>query len=143
MLCGECGVLLENRMKFCHGCGEKIDVEKSREMAKEWELKQKEEGKLNANPYVLPAFCTAILAFALSIFPYPPEWGIGTSLPMKLTILTVALFSSYQGRKAKRVNRLYELENRVQVRPRWVQTATVLSAISATVALFALFMGMG
>ncbi|MCL2560452.1 MAG: zinc ribbon domain-containing protein [Turicibacter sp.] len=141
MLCRKCGTKLSSKVKFCHECGTKVALTTVGidEVTAEAMPESKEELQ-RRNPYVLPAFYTALLAFALATFPYPPEWGVGTSLPMRIAILLIALLSSYHSRKARQVNRLYQLQNESEIRPGLTKAATVLSAITALVALFAMFM---
>lgn len=153
MYCRKCGAKLNDKARFCDSCGESVvlvkqrsDVEKFQaKLAQEEEQKAKEkktkrEQKLAElkNPYVIPAFGTALIAFGLGIFPWPPEWGVGTSLWMRILILVIALLSAYHSRKARQVNQAYEIRYRYKVQPKFVTVATVLSSLTTVVALFAL-----
>lgn len=151
MYCRKCGTKISDTAKFCDSCGEGVrivrqrsDVEKFQDKLEQEqadkEPKTKKEKKLMdlKNPYVIPAFGTALIAFGLGIFPWPASWGVGTSLWMRILILVVALLSAYHSRKARQVNKAYEIRYRYQVQPKFVTTATVLSSITTIVALFAL-----
>ena len=131
MFCRKCGGKLTTVAKFCDRCGEQVVlVEQQNDKEETVDLK---------NPYVTPALALALIAFTLGMFPYPPTWEIGTSLPMRIIILGLAMLSSYHSRKARQVNRMYHLQHQRQVKPGLVKIATVLSAITAMVALFTLF----
>ena len=153
MYCRKCGTKINDTAKFCDSCGESVkivkqrsDVEKFQDKLEQEEKnkqpKSKKEQKLLdlKNPYVIPAFGTAIIAFGLGMFPWPASWGVGTSLWMRILILVVALLSAYHSRKARQVNKSYEIRYRYQVQPKFVTTATVLSSLTTMVALFALVM---
>ncbi|MFV0394886.1 MAG: zinc-ribbon domain-containing protein [Coprobacillaceae bacterium] len=154
MYCRKCGSKVNDRAKFCDSCGEKIvivkqrgDVEKfqaklaSEEQDKQKNISKKEKKQMDLkNPYVIPALGTAIIAFALGIFPWPASWGVGTSLWMRIIILVVALLSSYHSRKARQVNKAYHIRYRYEVQPKYVKVASVLSSLTAVVALFTLVM---
>ena len=142
MFCRKCGEKLNPDAKFCDHCGEQVVLLEQQSDNEEIELETKKEDEVSANlknPYVLPAFYTALVAFTLGMFPYPHSWGIGTSLPMRIIILLIALLSSYHCRKARQVNRMYQLQNLERVRPGLTKAATVISTITAMVALFTLF----
>lgn len=153
MYCRKCGAKINDKAKFCDSCGTEVifvkqrsDVEKFQDkLAREQEAKANEkktrrEKKLAElkNPYVIPALGTAIIAFGLGIFPWPHEWGVGTSLWMRILILVIALLSAYHSRKARQVNQAYDIRYRYKVQPKFVTVATVLSSLTTIVALFAL-----
>lgn len=153
MYCRKCGTKINDIAKFCDSCGEAVvlvkqrsDVEKFQnkilQEEKNKEPKTKKEKKFIdlKNPYVIPALGTAFIAFGLGMIPWPVSWGVGTSLWMRILILVVALLSAYHSRKARQVNRAYQIRYRYQVKPKFVTTATVLSSITTMVALFALVM---
>lgn len=142
MFCRKCGAKLNSDAKFCDHCGEQVVSLEQQSDNEEMESKTTEAKRVSENlknPYVLPAFYTALVAFTLGMFPYPHSWGIGTSLPMRIIILLIALLSSYHSRKARQVNRMYRLQNLEQVKPGLTKAATVISTITAMVALFTLF----
>lgn len=159
MYCRKCGAEISNSAKFCDSCGEQVKVIKQRSDAQKFddrrklEQSQKKEKKAKKsqrekkleelkNPYVIPAFATAVLAFGLGIFPWPRSWEIGTSLWMRVAIVLIALLSDYHCTKAKQVNRLYDIQYRYQVRPKMLTVATVLATITTAISLYALF-GLG
>lgn len=154
MYCRKCGAKINVNAKFCDSCGEQVlkvkqrsEVEKfqaklvgeQNQKDKNLSKKEKKRGDLK-NPYVIPALGTAVIAFALGIFPWPASWGIGTSLWMRIVILIIALLSSYHSRKARQVNKAYHIKYRYEVQPKHVKVASVLSSLTAVVALFALVM---
>lgn len=148
MFCRKCGSKIKDTAKFCDVCGEKVVIVKQRtDVQKYDDYKEKENSKKTKrelkleklkNPYIIPAFATAIIAFGLGIFPWPRSWGIGTSLWMKIIILLVALLSDYHCTKAKQINRMYEIQYRFKVKPKILKTATILASLTTIVALFAL-----
>lgn len=153
MYCRKCGTKINDTAKFCDSCGESVKIVKQRSDVEKFQdkLEQEEKNKQPKtkkqkkltdlkNPYVIPALGTAIIAFGLGIFPWPVSWGVGTSLWMRILILVVALLSAYHSRKARQVNKAYEIRYRYQVQPKFVTTATVLSSLTTMVALFALVM---
>lgn len=148
MYCRICGGKIEDKAKFCNQCGKEVKVVKLQSnnqnytKIKEIDTKKKTKrekklGKLK-NPYIIPAFTTAIIAFGLGIFPWPVSWRIGTSLPMKIVILIIALLSDYYCTKAIQVNRLYNTKYRFQVKPKMVKIARIMASVTTIVALFAL-----
>lgn len=158
MYCRKCGAKINEKAKYCESCGEEIiiikqksDSQKFRELKAE-EDKQKENKKSHKqikrekklaelkNPYVYPALGSAILSFFLGIFPYPKDWGIGTSLWLRIIILVIALLSIYHCIQARRVNNMYYSQYRYKIQPKYVKIATYLSTITTFVTLFSLFM---
>lgn len=154
MYCRKCGTKINDNAKFCDSCGEAVVIMKQRSEVEKFQdkISQEEMNKMQQkskkekrvmdlkNPYVIPAFGTALIAFGLGMFPWPVSWGVGTSLWMRILILVVALLSAYHSRKARQVNKAYEIRYRYQVKPKFVTTATVLSSLTTMVALFALVM---
>lgn len=153
MYCRKCGSKMDNNSKYCSKCGEEVKYVKQRTDAQRFEDKRKEEKENNKkgnkkqsrtdtikNPYVIPAFGSALLAFLLAIFPWPQSWGIGTSLWMRILILVIALLASYHTTKSKQVNRLFDIKYGYMVKPKLVTAATVLSVTTLVVALYSLFM---
>lgn len=157
MYCRKCGAKISDKAKFCDNCGKEVVIVKQRtdsqkydelrekkqqEKIKKENKKTKREKKLDKlkNPYVIPAFGTAIIAFGLGMFPWPVSWGVGTSLWMRILILVIALLSDYHCTKSRQVNRLYNIQYRYQVQPSLVKVASILSGVTTAVALFALFM---
>jgi ABC-type transport system involved in cytochrome bd biosynthesis, fused ATPase and permease components len=152
LYCRKCGKKISDQAKFCADCGtavvkvkQRSDAEKFDEIrAKKVALKQQNKTQIAPeysdlkNPYVIPALSTAIIAFALGIFPWPPALGIGTSLWMRILIFVIALLSSYHSMKAKQVNRLYQLKYNYEIKSKYVKIATILSTITLMVALFSL-----
>lgn len=157
MYCRKCGEKLNDKAKYCDNCGEKVIILKQKSDNEKYEelriqeqekaekiekKKTKRQKKLDAlkNPYVKPALGTAIIAFGLGIFPWPPSWGVGTSLWMRILILIIALLSDYHCTKSRQVNRLYNIQYRYEVQPNIVKVSSILSGLTTVVALFALVM---
>lgn len=154
MYCRKCGTKINDTAKFCDSCGEAVVLVKQRSEVEKFQSKvakeenekmqqktKKEKKRMDLkNPYVIPALGTALIAFGLGMFPWPVSWGVGTSLWMRILILVVALLSAYHSKKARQVNRAYEMRYRYQVKPKFVTTATILSSVTTMVALFALVM---
>lgn len=151
MYCRKCGTKINDKAKFCDSCGDKVVIVRQRSEVEKYQAKlaqeennkkTKKQKKLASlkNPYVIPALGTAVIAFTLGMFPWPASWGVGTSLWMRIIILIVALLSSYHSRKARQVNRVYQIKYRYEVQPKQVKVATTLSSLTAVVALFALVM---
>lgn len=150
MYCRKCGAKLNDTAKFCDSCGEEVKIIKQRSDTQKYEERQKNDQTKESkkkqnqkieelkNPYVIPAFGTAVFAFGLAIFPWPISWGVGTSLWMRILILLIALLSDYHCTKSRQVNNLYHIQYRYRVQPQLVTTATVLATLTTAVALFAL-----
>jgi uncharacterized membrane protein len=155
MYCRKCGSKINEQAKFCDSCGTSVVKVKQRSEVDKFQAKlaQEEEQKQTKNksnkqrvreelknPYVIPALGTAIISFVLGIFPWPSSWGIGTSLWMRILILIVALLSAYHCRRARQVNKMYQIKYRYEIQPTHVKVATILSSLTTLVALFALVM---
>ena len=83
MNCIKCGEEINIQDKFCMQCGSKVEVKtKQQNINKKKEIKQKE--KLNIE-VVIP-FVVCVITLVLAFFPWPKEWGIGTSFPVRLAI---------------------------------------------------------
>ena len=105
---------------------------------------------IKADPYVLPATIVGAIALGLAMFPWPIEWGVGTSLPMKLGILALALFAlamcflatrieDENTRLAQAYGKKHKKRAFKYTRPKQLTIAQVLAGFSALMAVLSLF----
>ena len=92
------------------------------------------------NPYISAALFASVVAFVLAFFPWNYiSNGIGTSLPMRIAIVSFALLADYHVTKAKQVNNLIYSKHGVRLRENVVSLTNFLSIFITIIGLFALF----
>lgn len=143
MYCRKCGARISMNAVFCESCGaEVVKVDENKCTKENKNKKSKREKKLEnlKNKDILPGTIFSILAFLIAIFPYQKSWGIGTSLWLRIIILILALIGAYFTTRAKKLNNLYEIQYKYQVKPNLVKVSYILSTITIIASLFAFIM---
>lgn len=180
MYCRRCGKKLEDGATSCPACGTEVVEVKQRPYAEKYraqrqaereqraqeraeaaaakaessndELAAREAAGIERDPYLLPATLAGAVALGLAMFPWPSEWGVGTSLWMKLCVLGLsvcALVLSFLAtrieegnvRKAQSYSKSHKKRAFTYEKSKQLTIAQVLGGFSALMALLSLFTG--
>lgn len=156
MYCRKCGASISDEAMFCDRCGIEVIKVKQRSYSEKYH-EQRNKQNLNKktqtingnkksnhqnqkNPYISASLITLSVALILAMFPWNIIGeGIGTSFPIRLTIVVFALLADYHVTKAKQVNNLLDHKYGFKINTGTVRVASGLSIFVTIMGLFALF----
>lgn len=166
MYCRRCGKKLDRNLIRCPHCGTDVVEVKQKSYSQEYEEKREKERAeklarstdypkeigVKDNVYVKYAVWTAVTAFLLAMIPWPKQWGVGTSVWMKIVILIIALMavfncvrgnqiSNYNKTQIEKYNRRHPKDQYSYTKPGMLTFANVLAIVTALVTTFSLFLG--
>lgn len=148
--CRKCGAQLKDNAKFCDSCGCEVVKIKQISYADQYKAKkhanrsttlqkytQKKDEK---NPYIAASMIAVMMALILVMFPWNLIGkGIGTSLPMRIAVIILALLGDYHITKAKQVNNLIFSKYGYRVKENIVSFINVIAVFVTIMGMFALF----
>lgn len=153
MYCRKCGAEIKDSASFCDHCGaevvkvkqrsysEKYNDQKKQTNKKDSEAKRREKHKDEKNPYVSAAMFATIVSLVLAMFPWNLVGkNIGTSLPMRISVVVFALLGDYHATKAKQVNNMLYSRYGFRIQENIVKVVYILAVFATVLGLFALFM---
>lgn len=132
MYCRECGRIIEDNAKYCSACGSEVIL-----LAQPETIKEKKQNTI-PNPYTNYAIYITVLGIALSVFPWPRSWGVGTSYWMVIGLIVIGLCGYMLYRKAIQFNKQLLDKHIDKAKLGWltfVRFGSTLIIISATVTL--------
>lgn len=148
--CRKCGAQLKNNAKFCDSCGCEVvkikqisysDQYKAKKHAnRSTTLQKSTQKKDEKNPYIAASMVAVMMALILAMFPWNLIGkGIGTSLPMRIAVIILALLGDYHITKAKQVNNLIFSKYGYRVKENIVSFINVIAVFVTIMGMFALF----
>lgn len=158
MYCRKCGAKIKDTAQFCDECGAEVILiqqksysekyKESKELSKKrakdqsyQEQKKRDKYKDIKNPYIAASLLSALIAFLCAIFPWNIIGdGIGTSLPMRIIVVVLALLGDYHATKAKQMNNYIKKQYGFEIQSHALKLGYFLSVFMTVIGLFALFM---
>lgn len=158
MYCRKCGAKISQQAQFCDYCGteviympqksyaEKYKEEKKKAKQKSQNISQKEQERREKhkdvkNPYISASLFASFISLVCAVFPWNLIGeGIGTSLPMRIVVITFALLGDYHATKAKQVNHYIKNKYGFEIQVNAMKLGYYLSIVMTIIGLFALFM---
>lgn len=149
MYCRRCGKKLDANATVCPYCHTEVIQVAQRPYAEKYQEKKEKErraekafisaGKAD-NPYLNRAVGSTLVAFIISIFPWPVKWGIGTSLWMKIIVILLALCADYFCIKANQISNEHVRKHYLYKKPAALRCSNVVAVLTTLVSSFALFL---
>ncbi len=148
--CRKCGAQLKDNAKFCDSCGCEVVKIKQISYADQYKakkhanrsttLQKSTQKKDEKNPYIAASMIAVMMALILAMFPWNLIGkGIGTSLPMRIAVIILALLGDYHITKAKQVNNLIFSKYGYRVKENIVSFINVIAVFVTIMGMFALF----